>query len=216
MTSRYLSAPQQNFTRLSIISVDLIRLVLEGILRSKIVPADLENAINYCSYLGDNLRPEQKALCCLPSPDYSTFDVSLLYTLIRNLCPVFKPTKKWGKPPSNSQFRIGDDIERLRVFRNEVYGHCKSSSVSDTDFKSLWTEVENILLRVQKFMTSNGNNVDYMKELAEIADKDVGCEDMLKFRILLEAMIRLENEGKHIVFQVLSKSLEFRIFTFLL
>ncbi|XP_056017067.1 neuronal cell adhesion molecule-like [Ostrea edulis] len=195
MASRYLSAPQQNFTRLSIISVDLIRLVLEGILRSKIVPADLENAINSCSYLGNNLRPEQKALCCLPSPDYSTFDVSLLYTLIRNLCPVFKPTNRWGQPPSNSQLRIGDDIERLRVFRNEVHGHCESSSVSDTDFQSRWKEIETILLRVQKFMTSNGNKVDYMKELAQIADKDIGCEDMLKFRILLDAMIKLENEA---------------------
>jgi hypothetical protein len=192
MASKHLLPGQQNFTRLGLIYVDLNTLALKDILSCAIVPADLHNAIKACSTL--NLRPEQIKLCCCVSPDYGKFDVTLLYTLIRNLCPAFKPTKGWGKTPSSTDTSIGDDIERLRIFRNEKYAHITSFSVTDTDFKSQKTDIEDTLRRVQTFIISKGNNVDYIKKIAEIEKKYIGSEEMGYYiNVLKEA---IDNKGK--------------------
>lgn len=157
MASKHLSPDQLNFTRLGIACVDLIRTVLNDILRGEIKPEDLYNAITLCPELTSGrqkLRPEQNKICYLPSPsipDYKTFDVTLSYTLIRNLCPRLKPTNGWGKTPSHMETQIGDDIERLRVFRNEVYGHLNSSIVTDAEFKSQWRKLKSVIQRIHIF-----------------------------------------------------------------
>jgi hypothetical protein len=206
MASKCLTPDQQNFTRLAIACVDLIKLVLKDILQSQIKPVDLYNAILSCSVLtsgNQRLRPEQQRICYQPSPfvpDYSLFDVSLLYTLIRNLCPSLKPTLGWGKTPNHSAVQIGDDIERLRVFRNEVYGHCNSSMVSDTEFKSQWTDIENVIRRTQTWILSKGCSSDYSNELERIKKVDLGSEVMQQYTLLLEGMMLLlkktDNEGQ--------------------
>jgi hypothetical protein len=205
MASKCLTPEQQNFTRLAITCVDLIKLVLKDILQSQIKPEDLYNAISFCSDLTSGhqrLRPEQQRICYQPSPfvpDYSLFDITLLYKLIRNLCPSLEPTLGWGKTPNHSAVQIGDDIERLRVFRNEVYGHRESSKVSDTEFLSEWTDIENVIKRTQAWIFSKGVSIDYNQELKKIKDKELGTEAMHQYKLLLEGMMVLlkntENEG---------------------
>lgn len=196
MASTYLSPGEQNFTRLKIICVDLIKLVLADILESQIKPADLCNNITSCHKLQKILRPDQKKLCCCLAPDYNKFDVSLLYALIRNLCPALKPSKDWGSTPSHLQIQIGDDIERLRQFRNEVSGHITSSNVDDNEFKSRRKHIENVLQRIQTSMILKRNPTDYVKELTKIDDKDFGFEDMEKFKTLLEAVMYVSQNAE--------------------
>lgn len=206
MSSKPLTTDQQNFTRLVIVCVDLIKLVLKDILRSQIKPEDLYNAISSCPELTcgrQKLRLEQQRICYLPAPDvpvYEAFDVSLLYTLIRNLCPHLKPTLGWGNKPSHTAIQIGDDIERLRVFRNDVHGHCKSSNVTDTEFASRWKDIETALQRTRAWISSHVSPVNYERELEKIKDLELSSEDMNKYKPLLEAMMYLlknrENEGQ--------------------
>lgn len=197
MSSKCLTPGQQNFTRLVIVCVDLTKLVLTDILRIQIKPEDLYNAISSCLELTNGrqkLRPEQQRLCYLPSPDvpdYSTFDVTLLYTLIRNLCPNLKSNLGWGKIPCPTAIQIGDDIERLRVFRNEVSGHCVSSNVTDTEFTSRWKDIEIAIKRTQAWISSQGFSVNYEKQLEKIKKLELGSEDMEKYRLILEGMMYL-------------------------
>jgi hypothetical protein len=206
MASKCLTPDQQNFTRLAITCVDLIKLVLKDILQSQIKPEDLYNAISSCPDLTSGrqrLRPEQQRICYQPSPfvpDYSQFDTTLLYTLIRNLCPSLEPTLGWGRTPNHSAVQIGDDIERLRVFRNEAYAHCHSSLVSDTEFTSQWTDIENVIRRTQAWILSKGFLIDYNQELRKIKDKDLDTEAMHQYKLLLEGIVLLlkntEDEGQ--------------------
>jgi hypothetical protein len=206
MASKYLTNDQQNFTRLVIVCVDLIKLVLNDILKSQITPKDLYNAISSCPDLTSGrqmLRPEQQRICYQPSPfvpDYSTFDVTLLYTLIRNLCPSLKPTLGWGKKPFHLQITIGDDIERFRVFRNELSGHSTSSTVSDTEFASQWADIEIVMKRTQQWILPQGCSADYSQELERIKNLDLGSKIMQEYKLVLEGMMILlkntENEGK--------------------
>ncbi|XP_061191651.1 uncharacterized protein LOC133199845 [Saccostrea echinata] len=204
MASKLLSTEQQNFARLGIGCVDLIKLVLKDILRIQIQPKDLFTAINSCLELTTvryKLRPEQQKICFIPpplTPDYEKFDVSLLYTLIRDLCPTLKPTQGWGKVPKATNKQIGDDIERLRILRNGMFPHLGSTTVPDSEFTLLWKDLQIILPRTQAFVISKKYTADYEKELSIIEKCDFGMEDMEKYKILLEGTMlilkQLENE----------------------
>lgn len=158
---------------ITVASVDFIKLPLIDILGNRIMPVDLYKEINspHSTLLSGKykLNQSQLNLCFLqPSakPDYSKFDVTLLYTLIRNLCPSLKPTKGWGTQPDDTDIKTGDDIERLRLFRNNYYAHADSAAISDTDFKDIWKKLKSIINRMQ---SNSGCSVNYEQELLKIA-----------------------------------------------
>ncbi|XP_062578447.1 uncharacterized protein LOC134240372 [Saccostrea cucullata] len=204
MASTLLSRYQQNFTRLGIACVDDIKFVFKDILKSQIKPTDLENAINSCPKLtmgNQKLRSDQLRICRVPPPqipDYDMFDVSLLYKLIRNLCPNLKPTNGWGSTPGINDLQIGDDIERLRLVRNEMFAHLESSEIPDAKFLSCWKELKGIIQRAQVFMASLGYSVNYEERLAITEKSDFGREDMEKYKQFLEGILILWKEKREV------------------
>jgi hypothetical protein len=197
---RHLLPEQQNFTCLSLASTDKVREILSDVLHSQIQPKDLYQKIQSNSKLmngneKEKLSPEQLSLCNIPSPrapDYSDFDITLLYKLLRNLCPTLKPTKKWGQKPNSTDENIGDDIERLRFLRNDLLAHTKSYSVPENAFKSTWSMLEDIFKRMQKFFASKGMTKKYVEHLEAIKDTNFGKLDYEKYmhemRLMLEIM----------------------------
>lgn len=153
-----------NFQSVTVASVDVIKLPLRDILDRHIKPGDLYHKITSCSTL--NLRPEQKTICLIPPPDlpdYNTFDVTLLYSLIRNLCPLPCPKRGWGNKPEALDIQISDDIERLRLFRNNYYAHANSAAISDHMFKNIWRDLKQTFKRIK-----SKYNLDYEDELLRI------------------------------------------------
>lgn len=164
MATSSLSNDKRNFQCVAVASVDLIKLPLRDILTCHIKPADLFQKIKSCSTL--NLRKEQKTICQIPPParpDYNSFDVTLLYTLIRNLCSLPSPAQGWGNEPTASDTQLSDDIERLRLFRNSYYAHANSAEISDSSFKDIWRNLRSAISRIQ-----SRYNVDYEDELIRI------------------------------------------------
>lgn len=189
MASPVLPKEAQNFIRLVKICLDVLKLPLVDILASEIQPADLYNKIQVSGLLlnGKNkLALMQQRICYLPPPaipDYNTFDVTLLYTLIRNLCPSLEPTKGWGKDPVDADIQIGDDIERLRLWRNNNLHH-SSSETSDSDFETIWKKLKTVLQRIQNHMTSKGYNVNYEEKMTNIKQLDLGDEPLYKYKTI--------------------------------
>lgn len=140
MASSSSSKDKHNFQCFTEANLELTKLPLVDILDSQIKPVDLFLKIRSLLLSGRNtLRTEQLKLCYLPPPnlpDYKTFDVTLLYTLIRNLCTGLEPTRGWGKEPGPSDTQIGDDIERLRLFRNKHFAHLSSAAIPDIRLKT--------------------------------------------------------------------------------
>ncbi|XP_062609206.1 uncharacterized protein LOC134270956 isoform X2 [Saccostrea cucullata] len=201
MASKLLPTDQQNFVRLGIAVVDKIKLPMKDILILSIKPINLYNAISSCTVLLTGkykLNDEQRKLCFLlppDIPDYGKFDVSLLYKLIQNLCPHLVPTQGWGKQPKATDIKIADDIERLRQFRNGMLGHLESSSIPDALFEARWAEIEDVMKRMDSFLRKQGfNPVNYEKELADVRKCNFGFEDMEKFKLMLEATLRIMKE----------------------
>lgn len=208
MASNDLSKAEQNFTCFTKACIDFIKLPLIDILSDCVKPVDLYVKIKCSSVLmnGKNkLRPDQLKLCFHPPPilpDYSKFDVTLLYTLIRNLCPSLTPTRGWGLEPNNTDKKIGDDIERLRLFRNNFYAHADSTEISDGDFNNLWKDLQSVIQRIETF-TKTWSTTNYEQELTRIKGCRFGYDDRDHYRLLLEATLfasKSEEKGKWFFF----------------
>lgn len=193
MAEKNLSKLQENFTCLAIACVDLIKQLLIDVLDNHIKPSDLYANIKSSTLIsGNELRPDQKKLCYITPgiPDYSKFDVSLLYTLIRNLCPSLKPTGKWGVEPAASHTQLGDDIERLRLFRNRKFAHAKSAETPDNEFQNHWTYLQTVIYRIQSNKKA-GCKTDYVQSLKCIEKRLLDCKDLDTYKLLLEATLHV-------------------------
>lgn len=96
----------------------------------------------------------------------------MLYTLIRNLCPSLKPSQNWGFEPRASDLQIGDDIERLRLSRNN-FVHSTSARIPDGDFEALWMYLKTTIQRMQQFMMTKGYSPNYEQRLADVKELDI-------------------------------------------
>lgn len=187
---------EDNFTCFAIACVDIIKLPLIDILTDCIKPVNLCNELRKSSSLttGKNkLLQDQLKKCFPPTPDppkYKDFDVSLLYTLIRNLCPSLKPTQGWGTEPKNADTQVGDDIERLRLFRNNYYGHAESTKLPDGEFEDLWKKLKSVIQRLQVY-TKKWSTTNYEEELEQIEKKRFTSEDREKYKYFLEVTLNL-------------------------
>lgn len=184
MTSTNLSPKQLNFAHLVLACVDVIKTPLIDILDIYIKPNDLCKKVKHSNDLMSGrhkLNSEQLKTCGFTSPDlpdYSQFDVTLLYTLIRNLCPgSLTPTKGWGKEPQATDTQLGDDIERIRLFRNENVAHVKSAELDDTEFEGIWSNLEDVVKRIQSFTTANGCSSNYLQQLANLKGRTVEIDE---------------------------------------
>jgi hypothetical protein len=107
---------------------------------------------------------------------YSEFDITLLYTLLRNLkcVNIIAPTQGWGtsKMPGNGETTLGDDIERIRLIRNEVWAHASVPSLPVTKFQELWSIISDICSRMQNLLGKN-----YVQRLKNAETRSID-EDM--------------------------------------
>lgn len=187
----------ENFNCVAIASVDLIRFPLADILFSQIKPIDLFKAIDTCPTLltGKNkLRSAQLKVCYLQPPalpDYGRFDVTLLYTLIRNLCSSLKPTKGWGIDPERADIRIGDDIERLRLFRNTYYAHASTAGISNTEFEDIWNDLKLVIKRIQQQI-----GVNYEQKVIKIESRNITRDHLEECKLILEATVKLKRDNR--------------------
>ena len=76
------------------------------------------------------------------------FDISLLCKLFREICNLPSPITGWDTLPSSTNHSLEADLVRIRIYRNEIYGHNHSMEITDADFKKLWEKISEALLRI--------------------------------------------------------------------
>ena len=76
------------------------------------------------------------------------FDISLLCKLLREICSLTPPATGWKDLPNITDHSLGADLVRIRIYRNEIYGHNRTMEVTDADFEKLWMEISEALLRL--------------------------------------------------------------------
>ena len=155
-----ISKERVNYVRSCCIHVDVFPEILRDILKHDIPQSQIysqaqaKSAADRAARVRNpfTLGKEQWALLQnAGTKGYADFDLSLAYTLIRNLTlpSIVPPSNGWGHEPLlPTEITIGDDVERMRSLRNKVYGHAPSTNIADYIFKAYWTTAGGICSRM--------------------------------------------------------------------
>nr|XP_034330481.1 uncharacterized protein LOC105323896 [Crassostrea gigas] len=139
--------------------------VLREVLAKEISPPDLERKVKI--YIHQNHKPsiskQQKRL--VYGKNYSVFDVTLLYFLLRNMCSIPQHKNNWGNDPELTDKSVSANIERIRILRNEWYGHATDFSLSDSDFEQRWNHISQIVKELEGYL---GTATKYQDTLIEL------------------------------------------------
>ena len=103
------------------------------------------------------------------APDSQTFDITLLFLLLTNICGLSRPRSGWHSKPSPGDNSLEANLARVKFFRNEVYGHVNSTGIDTSTFSSLWEEISVALVAL---------GLD-QKEIVKLKEEKCGAEDYL-------------------------------------
>ena len=136
-----------------------------------------------------------------PFLPYDDLDITLLYTLIRNLCDdthqlkqgqkgMQRPQNGWGKLPFQQDRSLAANVERIRYFRNET-NHRERDSVIDNDFILTWNKMRRVVEEIEKKLNNQIYPTKYVDILKEIKDIPMDPEEIQKY---IEEIDRMKRE----------------------
>ncbi|XP_061195699.1 uncharacterized protein LOC133203919 [Saccostrea echinata] len=152
MASGSVSDDHMRFSLVGIAILEQLSEILRFILSANVPPQDLENEIRRSIHSFKFNAEQWKLIKNAAISGYSDFDITISYTLIRNLCKkVSKPTNGWGAPalPSTNETTTGDDVERIRIIRNEIFGHSNCAAISEKEFTKYWKIISDLCKRME-------------------------------------------------------------------
>ena len=120
-------------------------------------------------------------------PDSNTFDITLLFLLLTNICGLSPPPTGWHAKPSPSDNSHEANLARVKYFRNVLYGHVTSTGVDTHSFSVLWREISVVLValglqqsEIDRLKAERGGEEDYLKALRDWADSEKDIKTQLK------------------------------------
>ena len=120
-------------------------------------------------------------------PDSNTFDITLLFLLLTNICGLSPPPTGWQTKPPPSDNSHEANLARVKYFRNVLYGHVTSTGVDTHSFSALWQEISHVLealglhqSEIDRLKAERGGEEDYLKALRDWADSEEDIKTQLK------------------------------------
>ena len=151
------SSPEKiNGARLSRLIIDGGRLALQNVFDSIHHPNTLRKVFNsqfntlqrllarrvLTKRQWDLLFPPGGAL-----PDSSSFEITLLFLLLRNICGLHPPATGWdGKPDPNDK-SLEANLARIRWYRN-IDAHATTTGIEAHLFSQYWAELSDALVQL--------------------------------------------------------------------
>ncbi|KXJ17037.1 E3 ubiquitin-protein ligase DZIP3 [Exaiptasia diaphana] len=212
------STPRQknNYTRLSRLLIDIGTRVLRGVfdslvlhlngdLRKHLHSTAVHNKLKTLKNKGV-LRVKQwvKLYPTAPGvPSSSTFDITLLFLLLRNTCGLTAPTTGWNAAPPPADISKEADLIRVKECRNEITGHSPEAKLSDIEFETQWVEIKPALLRLAhsyRHVSDYGTQIERLKEIESMDPLNEA-----DLNILLQSWEEGEEKKMEIIIQKLKK-----------
>ena len=147
---------RDNFSRFGQGIVGTASVILRDTLESFVPHKEIWNVVNNGT-VQVRLNNHQKNFIKNAATDgYRHFDITLLYTLLRNVCSNLNnaatpnlppPSQGWGKDPLPTDVTLSDDIERIRLLRNAVFAHLADSKLSKIEYKQYWGKLKDVCCR---------------------------------------------------------------------
>ncbi|XP_078356135.1 uncharacterized protein LOC144640946 isoform X1 [Oculina patagonica] len=190
------SVEKTNGAKLSRLLIDGGTTVLRNAFDSYHPPANLAADLNANYATLDNLlrrrvlRAAQWDQLFPPggaAPDSNTFDITLLFVLLTNICGLYPPPLGWHNFPLPSDTSLEANLCRIKFFRNELYGHISTTGVDTPTFTSLWQEISAVLValglnqaEIDRLKAEHCGEEDYLDALLDWADSEEDIKSQLK------------------------------------
>ena len=120
-------------------------------------------------------------------PDSNTFDITLLFVLLTNICGLSPPPTGWHTKPTPSDTSLEANLARIKFFRNRVYGHVTTTGVDTPIFNDLWMEISAALVplglsqaEIDRLKAERCGEEDYVGALLEWANSEDDIKTQLK------------------------------------
>ncbi|CAG2204554.1 unnamed protein product [Mytilus edulis] len=140
------SENRERYSRMSLAINDTFPNIFRDIIRSIISPRKL---YQMCIQHLRSFSTDQNT--CLhkiqSSNSYDSLDISLIYKLLRQFSLVPSPTKGWGNIPDKVDIKLSDDIERIRLCRNQLAHRC-STNITKVEFDNYFDQFRDIGHRI--------------------------------------------------------------------
>lgn len=151
----YKSTPgTTNFARVARMILGPCAGVLCALLTNELTPSALIHNVktfiaNYPNrrFCPINKKQEQLVL----RGNVSEFDITLLYTLLRNVTAISPHSKNWGNDPNPGDRSVSANIERMRLIRNR-YNHNTDISLSDKEFNEKCQDIFTIIQELEGYL----------------------------------------------------------------
>ena len=120
-------------------------------------------------------------------PDSNTFDITLLFLLLTNICGLFPPPTGWHTKPTPGDTSLEANLARIKFFRNHLYGHVATTGVDTPTFNALWMEISSALVdlglsqaEIDRLKAERCGEEDYVEALLDWAKSDEDIKTQLK------------------------------------
>ena len=190
------SVEKTNGTKLSRLLIDGGTSVLRKLFDRHHPPANLAADLSVCystlnnllrrkivnRHQWDQLFPPGGA-----APDSNTFDITLLFLLLTNICGLSPPPSGWHKKPPPSDTSREANLAPVKYFRNVLYGHVSTTGVDTPTFNALWQEISAPLValglnqgEIDRLKAEHDGEEDYLDALLKWADSEEDIKSQLK------------------------------------
>ena len=195
-----LDEDRTRFFRLNLVIIDELTQILRDLLHNEIQPTDIFNTVKQ-NYLKIFRSDEIALISTAKTKSYNDFDITLLYKLLRNVCPnIPSPTQQWGDPemPLQNEITVGDDIERIRLIRNKVLGHISEAAITETEFQEYWSTISDICTRMQTLL-----NKDYVRRFKNAEECTIDSETENKYMDKIKQLAKEDEDMREILRKIL-------------
>jgi hypothetical protein len=104
-----------------------------------------------------------------------SFDITLLFKLLRELCNLKPPSTGWDDLPHHEDVSLSADLVRIKYNRNKVYARENGKmELSVDEFESYWTRIKGALMRIVKCYCS-----DVISGCSTVQDLEKAIDDLL-------------------------------------
>lgn len=139
--------------------------ILCKILHKEISPDDLEEKTKLTRHMSKNSpKLNEQQLSCIRDKNYSKFDITLLYNVLRNFCSIPEHKNKWGKTPDPKDRTVSANIERIRLIRNECI-HSMGRAITDEQFEKKWKTIFDIVRELERYVGTSTESQDDVTRL---------------------------------------------------
>ena len=121
------------------------------------------------------------------TPDSNTFDITLLFSLLTNICGLSPTPSGWHTKPLPSDTSVEANLARIKFFRNELYGHVTTTGIDTPTFSALWLELGAVLValglpqaEINRLKAEHCGEEKFIDVLFEWADSEEDIKSQLK------------------------------------